>query len=94
MYRCHWCFDEDSGLPSAGGGSGGCESCGSFSEVGRKVFTGFSSDRSEEMLVSAAPLSLCGWVCSAVGILAEIGMGTAELASHPPARAARVMKLW
>ena len=95
MYRSHWSFDGDSELPSAGGGSGGCESCGSFPEVGREVFAGFSSDRSvETMPVSVAPLWLCGWVCRVGGLLAETGVGTAELASHPPQKAARAMKLW
>lgn len=85
MYRSHWCFDGDSELPCARGGGGGCESCGSFPEVGRKEFAGFSSDRSvNTALVSTVPLWLCGWVCSAVGLLAVTGVGTAELASHPP----------
>lgn len=85
MYRSHWCFDGGSELPNAGRGSGGCESCGSFPEVGRKIFADFSSDRSVDTILSfAVPLWLCGWMCSAVGLVAEAGVGTAEPASHPP----------
>lgn len=83
MYRSHWCFDGDSELPSAGGGSGGCESCGCFPEVGRSVFADFSSDRSVDSILGfAVPLWLCGWMCSAVGLVSEAGVGTAEPASH------------
>lgn len=85
MHRSHWCFDGDSELPRAGGGSGGCESCGCFPEVGRNVFADFPSDRSVDTILGfAVPLWLCGWMCSAVGLVAEAGVGTAEPASHLP----------